>query len=338
MLDRCLDEIDGSELPIAPPPWADVLRSVVKVRADNVAEYVSKHWDGSRYDYPCVAPPWPKAWIEYRDEDGYDVGLWCVSTADDDGWRIDVQVYGRKDGDSAFYFASVKLVVDRLGKMVRAVSATARACRPSESRDLSDACKSERPHLFVSKRPALDGDMDPPDVPLPGLVDRQAIGATVDALRRRELELHRKTLALECAIPYLYARQSTKHFGHFKDKIVHVLAMTFSFCHCKNVVRDESFAPTDRMPKPKRATHPSYRYYTLRITPMKAATPNPSADGAPSDGTLRALHIRRGHFRTYGADRPLFGRVVGTFWVEQHVVGDEKAGVVAKTYAVDAPA
>lgn len=45
----------------------------------------------------------------------------------------------------------------------------------------------------------------------------------------------------------------------------------------------------------------------------------------------------RGHFSTYTEDRPLFGKVSGTFWVPSHVRGSAKQGVVVSDYNVKAP-
>jgi hypothetical protein len=53
-----------------------------------------------------------------------------------------------------------------------------------------------------------------------------------------------------------------------------------------------------------------------------------------SEGLKRALHICRGHFSTYSEEKPLFGRVAGTFWIPAHTRGQIKEGVVISDYKV----
>ena len=52
----------------------------------------------------------------------------------------------------------------------------------------------------------------------------------------------------------------------------------------------------------------------------------------------RALHICRGHFKTFTSDAPLLGRFTGTYWWTPQVRGSKSAGTVIKDYRVTAPA
>ena len=108
------------------------------------------------------------------------------------------------------------------------------------------------------------------------------------------------------------------------------------FAHCRNVVGVEhSSAPTT--PKPwLRAGHPRYRYRVLAIDPGALRVRRP--DSPPTGRHGVSLHICRGHFATYSAERPLFGKYAGTFWIPQHTRGDPRVGFVEKDYAVGAPA
>jgi hypothetical protein len=47
------------------------------------------------------------------------------------------------------------------------------------------------------------------------------------------------------------------------------------------------------------------------------------------------LHICRGHLRTYTEEKPLFGKVIGTFFIPAHLRGDEKVGTVVKDYQLE---
>jgi hypothetical protein len=53
---------------------------------------------------------------------------------------------------------------------------------------------------------------------------------------------------------------------------------------------------------------------------------------AHQHGLRHALHICRGHFKTYTADAPLFGTVTGTYWWADQVHGSADLGVVDKDY------
>jgi len=116
--------------------------------------------------------------------------------------------------------------------------------------------------------------------------------------------------------------------------ICSVVGNTFSFMHCKNVVAVDV---TDREgPAEKwlrRMKVPRLIYKTLRIAPMAdIVKAHAASEGIPVD---KAMHICRGHFRTYGDDsKGLFGKFKGTFWVPSHVRGDMRSGSVIKDYEV----
>ena len=55
---------------------------------------------------------------------------------------------------------------------------------------------------------------------------------------------------------------------------------------------------------------------------------------SPEGNTMaKALHICRGHFRSYD-EKPLFGRVKGTFFIPQHVRGNADVGEHQKEYSI----
>lgn len=54
-------------------------------------------------------------------------------------------------------------------------------------------------------------------------------------------------------------------------------------------------------------------------------------DGVPAG---IALHTVRGHFATYTADAPLFGKLVGTYWKPATIRGSDQHGQVIKDYDV----
>ena len=46
-------------------------------------------------------------------------------------------------------------------------------------------------------------------------------------------------------------------------------------------------------------------------------------------------HIARGHWKNYTEDKPLFGKLVGTYWWESQFRGSKKKGVVIKDYELE---
>jgi len=121
----------------------------------------------------------------------------------------------------------------------------------------------------------------------------------------------------------------------FKPYLMAAL-LTISFMHCKNVDLVE-VDPPERVSQRHRRRHgfPLARYHTLNIDPMRRAL---ARDGhADTEGLATALHICRGHFKTFTGEAPLFGKLTGTYWWTDHVRGDPSEGEVAKDYRIRIP-
>lgn len=116
------------------------------------------------------------------------------------------------------------------------------------------------------------------------------------------------------------------------------LFLAISFMHCKNVVTT-SVSPPSAVSRAWKRRHgvPLVSYRVLDIKPFRVAARS-AGHGVAEPSVKKALHICRGHFKTYTPDRPLFGRVAGTFWVEQHMRGAATSGEIKKTYRVATPA
>lgn len=117
------------------------------------------------------------------------------------------------------------------------------------------------------------------------------------------------------------------------DEVQFVMFPVFvanSFMHCKNVnLIDE---PLSRQQRRMRDRKGDVRYKVLDIEPFKEQV---RREAQPGESHIqRALHICRGHFATYTDDKPLFGKVTGTFWKPMHVRGNSAAGVVIKDYEI----
>jgi hypothetical protein len=138
-----------------------------------------------------------------------------------------------------------------------------------------------------------------------------------------------------------------------------VAMLAISFMHCKNV---EVRSQADRVSTKKnrhRVPRSGVRYHVLEIEPMQKVIRGAQASQKGESAFRQALHICRGHFKTYG--RPvldtdgkqvldfdgqplttpgLFGRehLKGTYWWPTHIRGSKEAGEVKKDYEVNEPA
>jgi hypothetical protein len=103
--------------------------------------------------------------------------------------------------------------------------------------------------------------------------------------------------------------------------------------HCKNVALTDgtkSVAPSEKWLR--RQGQMPIKYHVLDINPMKEVLRTEGNIG--ENGIKKALHICRGHFKTYREDKPLFGHTVGTVWCPSHARGDINHGAVIKDYEV----
>lgn len=114
----------------------------------------------------------------------------------------------------------------------------------------------------------------------------------------------------------------------------HPVFFALALLHAKNVRLD-----ADALPRQvRRAANNSFveaKFYTLHVGAIRAQAQAATAHGESS--VLRALHLVRGSFATYTTERPLFGKVTGTFWRPAHLKGKPEAGVVVKDYRVIKP-
>lgn len=112
-----------------------------------------------------------------------------------------------------------------------------------------------------------------------------------------------------------------------------VVFMTLAFLNTSNV-HTEAIEPraSENKKRTKHGKLPLMRYHVLKIKPFGRRYDSAETAG---DGGKRALHIRRGHFRTYTDAAPLFGHFVGTVWVDQHTAGGDVERVVTKDYEMD---
>lgn len=106
-----------------------------------------------------------------------------------------------------------------------------------------------------------------------------------------------------------------------------------TFCHCNNVEYYEKNHPEAlQKANKKRGKIPQETYRILDIGGLKKQAKSESNEEC---GELQtALHICRGHFKTYTEDNPLFGKHTGTYWWPMHKRGSEDNGKVNKDYNI----
>ena len=114
------------------------------------------------------------------------------------------------------------------------------------------------------------------------------------------------------------------------------LLLMIALLNCKNVSASLSpypiTKPTVRWGRSKKAK--GKRYYVLDIEPMRKLMKSEFQGGQVT--TAKALHICRGHFKNFD-EKPLFGRLKGTYWWQPHVRGNAEAGVIDKDYRIKLP-
>lgn len=137
----------------------------------------------------------------------------------------------------------------------------------------------------------------------------------------------------ESGATYDYSRRDgvTHHQVLFNSLYSPLLAI--SFTNCKNVkLQDHPVPPKVAKKRIANGKPPGVTYKTLVIDPMKEVL---KTEGKiETNGLKKALHICRGHFATYTENKPLFGRVTGTFWKPMHVKGNKNHGEVKKDYRI----
>lgn len=113
---------------------------------------------------------------------------------------------------------------------------------------------------------------------------------------------------------------------------LHMAMESFSIMNCKNIYLQKENPPKKRQKKvmKNKKRLPLFSYHVVKIDPgkvkKKADEPNIGT------GSHKRLHLCRGHVRRYTPENPLFGRYVGSVWIEAHARGGKEPGLVTKSY------
>lgn len=132
--------------------------------------------------------------------------------------------------------------------------------------------------------------------------------------------------------PYDVQQQAGDYYAQFCFPAL----LAISFLHCRNI-EIRPVTPSEKQSRSYRKKHGKelVRYHVLDIKPIRWLIDG-YRKGERSD-LRRALHICRGHFKTFAPDAPLLGKAVGTFWWGPQVRGSREEGIVLKDYRVLSP-
>ena len=124
----------------------------------------------------------------------------------------------------------------------------------------------------------------------------------------------------------------------FRGAIVGITLYTYSLLNCRNIALEpiEARQVSARIGnRRQRREHLGLVWHRLVIIPTKGIGQRGSKFVPHGTGEcMTRAHLVRGHFKTYSAERPLFGRHSGRFWWSPLERGDRRVGVVLKDYEV----
>jgi hypothetical protein len=153
-------------------------------------------------------------------------------------------------------------------------------------------------------------------------------------LEGTKIRYKRPTIIFGTGFPEEQIENADKHLDAVIRGVVLRAFMAFGFAHCKNVSTMAVALPRSlRRRMAREDSTPKTKVYTLNIKPMQKVLATQGQVG--SVGIKQALHICRGHFKTYAEGKGLFGKLHGTYWWPQMVRGDQQHGVINKKYNVE---
>lgn len=142
----------------------------------------------------------------------------------------------------------------------------------------------------------------------------------------------RETQVYETSVAITYNEKEKQSMVNFMSSQVAVIYFTLNLLSCKNVERIDNRFDAKLIKAWQKRNKPYFeKYYTLAIEPMKKILE--SEGEAQIKGIQHALHICRGHFKTYEG-KGLFGKYKGRFWWPSQVRGDASIGKIHKDYEV----
>ena len=128
------------------------------------------------------------------------------------------------------------------------------------------------------------------------------------------------------------------------ELVSHILPILFAITlmQCKNVSMESVSTPLPlAMKKSKRRRlieerkkYPAFERHIVVIRDKRGRLISTTLQRQQPDS--KRLHRVRGHFSTYTEEAPLFGRIVGRFWIPAHLSGLASEGVIDSDYRLEA--
>lgn len=328
-----LDEWHATE-----PDFA--LESPVVFEVTNVADYYEKHSKDylDPASFPNVAPPFGCFWMEWRvwatdrHLDFDRVGSLTVATTEVDPFRAR---WPNTPEDTKFGCMTFGMVEGRGRKDVQLCWTVYAVSDEGQATVVDEHVRREAVDLLVPPgREHLPRTPASVEADIASIQAREAEigreGVLRELMQRRE-EVDRE---LHDATERYYDRATEALKPVMRSLVLYPTFMALSLMACKNV-STEDHTPPDRLSKRHRRKHgePLVQFKTLVINTMGGGARSASGRHDLGDG-VTAMHLVRGHFKTFTSERPLLGRHVGTYWWSPMVRGKAEQGLVVKDYEV----
>lgn len=133
-----------------------------------------------------------------------------------------------------------------------------------------------------------------------------------------------------CSMFRMPTERDLEDFSDYSNLPLTILNSTLMLLSCKNI-ETEKVSPPEALNKMRRKKGRTelFEYHILVIKPT-----GKRQKSIPKHLWQNRIHLRRGHFKTYTAENPLFGRITGRFWWQAHIAGRNREGVVLKDYKI----
>lgn len=115
-----------------------------------------------------------------------------------------------------------------------------------------------------------------------------------------------------------------------KHQVV-TISTAVALLNAKNLTR-RRVEPRHERAARRRGDPPPYRYHVLTLDPRRARHTGVHGEADEPESHV-ALHLKRGHWKTYTPEAPLLGKHVGRWWWAPHLAG-QADGIVDKDYKI----
>lgn len=128
---------------------------------------------------------------------------------------------------------------------------------------------------------------------------------------------------------HIHAKNNNEQVRKAMWQLVAPVVTAIGLTNCRNItVEDHTTKPTTKRRHRKRIPVPGTEYKVIKLP----GAPSNRVDGeVKNEGTTR-YHTVRGHFKTYTAEKPLYGKLTGTWWWAPSVRGNRDHGEIISTY------